>query len=121
MFSGGDEPSAEGKRVTCIEAGVDDLAMVKSPVGLPGRVMRNAFVDRLLVGEIIPFKCLYLSLKGCNPGTVPFCIAKVLTNASDGNLDEGFVFIGENVHRLHEIVPVKELINTLIVERLDCL
>lgn len=105
----------------CIEADVDDLAIVKSPVGLPGRVIRNAFVDRILAGETIPFECPYLCLKGCDPTTVPFCIAKVLTNASDGNLDEGFVFIGENVHRLTEIVPVKELINKLVEETLVAL
>jgi nitronate monooxygenase len=111
----------ESFKRACIDAGIDDLAIVKSPVGLPGRVIRNAFVDRVLRGETIPFECPYLCLKGCDPTTVPFCIAKVLTNASDGNLDEGFVFIGENVHRLKEIIPVKELINTLVEETLECL
>ncbi|MEE9542827.1 MAG: nitronate monooxygenase family protein [Thermodesulfobacteriota bacterium] len=111
----------ESFKRACIDAGVDDLAIIKSPVGLPGRVIRNAFVDRILAGDTIPFECPYLCLKGCNPATVPFCIAKALTNASDGNFDEGFVFVGKNVHRLKEIVSVKELINTLVEETLDCL
>lgn len=99
-----------------LKARPEDLVIIKSPVGLPGRVIKNEFVERIQRGETVPFKCRYLCLRSCDPSTAPFCIARALANAAEGNLDEGFVFSGSNSHRCTKIVPVAELMEALKAE-----
>lgn len=99
-----------------LNAKKEDITIVNSPVGLPGRVIRNEFVDRVKRGETIPFRCRHHCLRSCNPKTVPYCIAKVLGDASKGLLDNAFVFAGSNAYRCTEIVPVKKLVDDLKAE-----
>lgn len=91
----------------------EDIILIKSPVGLPGRVIRNRFVERILLGETVPFHCRYHCLKTCTPATSPYCIAEVVAKAAEGYMDESFVFCGSNAYRCKEIVPVKDLIDEL--------
>ncbi len=93
-----------------------DIVIIKSPVGMPGRAIRNKFVEEVLEGKQIPFTCKFRCLKSCNPRTSPFCIAKALANAAEGNLDEGLVFAGSNAYRCNEIVSVKSLMDQLVKE-----
>lgn len=99
-----------------INAKKGDITIIKSPVGLPGRVINSEFVRRIKNGETIPFKCRFRCLKSCDPKTAPYCIAKVLSNASEGRIDEAFVFAGSNAYRCDRIVSVKELIDELVEE-----
>ncbi|MBF0555157.1 MAG: SDR family oxidoreductase [Nitrospirae bacterium] len=69
-----------------LDAKEEDLVIIKSPVGLPGRVIRNEFVERMIKGETIPFKCTYRCLKTCDTKTIPYCIAKALINAADKDI-----------------------------------
>ncbi len=104
-----------------IDAEEGDITIIKSPVGLPGRVINSEFVRRIKKGETIPFKCQYQCLRSCNPKTAPYCIAKVLANASEGKVDEAFVFAGSNAYRCNKIISVKELIDELVAETLSSL
>ncbi len=99
-----------------INAKKEDITIIKSPVGMPGRVLNNDFVKRIKNGETIPFQCNYKCLRSCDPKTSPYCIAKVLVNASEGNLDESFAFSGENSYKCTEIISVKQLIGQLAEE-----
>ena len=99
-----------------INAREEDLVIIKSPVGMPGRVIRGKFVNAILSGETKPIACNYHCLKTCDPKTAPYCIAKALANAAEGNLDDGFVFAGTNAYRCKEIIPVKQLIDELVSE-----
>jgi nitronate monooxygenase len=99
-----------------LNAGPADIALIKSPVGLPGRVIRNAFVDNINKGHTIPFKCKYQCLRTCNPSTAPYCIAEVLAKASEGKMDEAFAFAGSNACRCNEIISVKKLIQKIMQE-----
>ncbi len=99
-----------------LDAGKEDITVIKSPVGMPGRVIVNDFVKRIKEGETVPFTCRYHCLKSCNPKTAPYCIARALTNAAEGRMEEAFVFSGSNSYRCTEIIPVKDLINTLVEE-----
>lgn len=101
-----------------VNASKDDLIIIKSPVGMPGRVIKNKFVEDIMSGKTRPKACNYRCLKTCNPKTAPYCIAKALTNAAEGNVDEGFVFAGSNAYRCTEIVPVKKLIDEIVSEAL---
>ncbi len=99
-----------------LDARKEDTTIIKSPVGMPGRVLNNEFVEKIKQGDSVPFKCTYKCLKTCDPKTAPYCIAKVLVNAAEGNPNEAFVFAGENAYRCNEIVPVKHLIDELAEE-----
>ena len=99
-----------------LNAKKEDIVIIKSPVGLPGRVIKNKFVEDIKKGKTTPTACNYHCLKTCNPKTAPYCIAKALTNAAEGNLDKGFVFAGSNAYRCKEIIPVKKLIDKLVRE-----
>jgi NAD(P)H-dependent flavin oxidoreductase YrpB (nitropropane dioxygenase family) len=102
-----------------LSAKKEDITIINSPVGLPGRVIRNDFTKRIMQGETIPFVCPHHCLRSCDPATAPYCIARVLGEASNGELDESFVFAGANAYRCNEIVPVKTLINQLKEELIN--
>jgi NAD(P)H-dependent flavin oxidoreductase YrpB (nitropropane dioxygenase family) len=99
-----------------LNANAGDITIIKSPVGLPGRVINNSFVEKIKQGKTIPFKCSYKCLKTCEPEKAPYCIAKVLANAAKGKMDESFAFAGSNASRCNEIIPVKKLVEKLVEE-----
>ncbi len=93
-----------------------DLAIIKSPVGMPGRAIRNAFIDEVEAGHKAPFSCPYHCIHTCDIETAPYCISLALLNAQKGHLDRGFAFAGANVGRVDHIVPVQELVDELVTE-----
>ena len=101
-----------GFKETYINCQEDDLVIIDSPVGLPGRAIKNQFLEDVLKGMKKPFMCPWKCLKTCDYETAPYCIAFALTNAKKGRLKKGFAFAGSNAYRVDKIVPVKELIAT---------
>ncbi len=99
-----------------LDANEDDIVIIKSPVGIPGRAIKNRFLERLDAGEPIPINCPYKCLSTCKIYDSRYCIAHALLNAYDGDMEGGLVFAGQNVSRVHEIVSVKELMTTLLDE-----
>jgi nitronate monooxygenase len=91
----------------------DDLVIIDSPVGLPGRAIRNKFLGDVSQGKKMPYECSWQCLKTCDFQSSPYCICSALTNAKKGNLEKGFAFAGANAYRLDSIISVKELINIL--------
>ncbi len=96
-----------------VDARQEDLVVIKSPVGLPGRAIRNEFVSRVIEGKTKPFKCPYHCIKTCDHLRSPFCIAIALGNAKRGRLKNGFAFAGLNAFRVDRIISVKELVRSL--------
>jgi nitronate monooxygenase len=94
----------------------EDIVIIDSPVGLPGRAIRNTFLDEVSAGIRKPFRCPWTCLRTCAVENAPYCIANALTNAKRGNLEQGFAFAGANAYRIDKIVSVKELIETLMEE-----
>jgi nitronate monooxygenase len=94
----------------------EDIIIIKSPVGMPGRVIRNPFIEALNRGEKEPYKCPYHCIITCDYLHSPYCIALALINAQKGNLVHGFPFAGANAYRTNKILSVKELIASLISE-----
>jgi NAD(P)H-dependent flavin oxidoreductase YrpB (nitropropane dioxygenase family) len=94
----------------------EDIVIIDSPVGLPGRAIQDKFLKRVSSGVKETFKCPWKCLKSCDFKNVPYCIARALTNAKKGNLEEGFAFAGANASRVDEIISVRELIETLVEE-----
>ena len=93
-----------------------DLMVIKSPVGLPGRAIRNEFIEEVNKGKKKPFKCPYHCIKTCNVKDSPYCIALALASAKKGKLKHGFVFAGQNAHKVKKIVSVKDVIGSLMSE-----
>lgn len=93
----------------------EDVQIVKSPVGMPGRAIRNPFAIKTLTEKEKITHC-YNCLTPCNPANTPYCISKALINAVNGNVDEGLLFCGENASRLTKMTTVKELMDELVSE-----
>jgi nitronate monooxygenase len=85
-------------------------------VGMPGRAIRNQYVDDVESGQKKPYKCPFHCIITCDYKDSPYCIADALVSAQEGNLDDGFAFAGTNAYRVNEIVSVKELVATLLAE-----
>ncbi len=96
-----------------INAKKEDVVRIKSPVGLPGRAIRNDYLRDVEQGVKKPFRCLSNCLKPCNPLQSPYCIADALINAQRGNMQQGFAFAGDNVHRVNKMSSVKDIINEI--------
>ncbi|MFH0867351.1 MAG: nitronate monooxygenase [Bacteroidota bacterium] len=94
----------------------DDILIINSPVGMPGRAIRNQFIVDVNSGNKKPFKCPYHCIITCDYKTAPYCIALALFNAKNGDMENGFAFAGENASRTSEIVSVKELMDELVSE-----
>mgnify|MGYP000504207700 FL=1 len=94
----------------------EDLVIINSPVGLPGRAINNSFLEDVSRGVRKPFKCSWKCLKTCQLKKAPYCIASALTNAKKGNLLEGFSFAGVNAYLSEKISSVREVIASLIEE-----
>ena len=95
-----------------IQAEKKNIQIIQSPVGMPGRALRNEFIKGLETARKPITKC-YNCLEKCNPRTVPYCITKALIEAVQGNVENGLIFCGENVDRIHEMTTVHDLMNEL--------
>ena len=91
----------------------EDIGIIESPVGLPGRVIVNDFVQEIKAGGKTPYTCPYHCISTCKQGESPYCIAAALINAYRGRMKNGFAFIGANGYRIDRIVSVSELFRTL--------
>ena len=94
----------------------EDITIIKSPVGLPGRAILTPFLKDTLIGKTKPVHCSFHCIVTCDFKTTPYCIADALLQAQIGNLNDGFAFSGSNAYRIKEIISVKELFDELINE-----
>lgn len=98
---------------TYIQSKQEDIEIIKSPVGMPGRAIRNQFLKDVEDGKKSPFTCPYHCIVTCKEKESPYCIALALLNAQKGRMAHGFAFAGENAYRANEIISVKELVQNL--------
>lgn len=98
-----------------INANPEDVKIIKSPVGMPGRAIYNNFLKRVENQKEKIEKC-YGCIKTCNITDSPYCITKALINSVKGNTNEGLIFCGSNVTKVKEIVSVHDLMQELVCE-----
>jgi NAD(P)H-dependent flavin oxidoreductase YrpB (nitropropane dioxygenase family) len=96
-----------------IHAKEEDIGIIESPVGMPGRAIMNHFLHEVKEGKKAPFKCPYHCIVTCKHKDSPYCIAKALINAQRGILADGFAFAGANAYRATEINTVKEVCDSV--------
>jgi nitronate monooxygenase len=102
-----------------IQARDEDIRIIKSPVGMPGRSIFNNFLDEAIKGNRRPKFCRHHCIKSCDPKTTNYCIADALLEAYRGNLNNGFVFTGVNGGRVEKISTVSEIFEELTSEYND--
>lgn len=110
--------AADAFKWTYINAKKEDIQIIRSPVGMPGRAIRNPFLDGVMDGKKIKFTCAYNCLKPCNPEESPYCIAEALVGAQRGDFKEGFAFAGANAYRCTRDSCLDESGNFITVETL---
>ena len=96
-----------------IECRKEDIVIVNSPVGMPGRAIRNAFIRRTET-EKEPIRKCFGCLSGCRPDTAPYCITKALINAAKGDIDNALLFCGAEAYKETRIRTVKEVLAELL-------
>jgi len=108
--------ASDGFKQAYINAKKDDVRIIKSPVGMPGRAITSVFLDEVEAGKTRPKVCPVNCIRTCDINTAPYCIIASLTSALRGNFKSGYAFAGSNVWRNDKIVTVKELFTTLLQE-----
>ena len=93
----------------------EDIKIVKSPVGLPGRAIYNKFLEKLESNKPKIKKC-YNCMETCNPSSTPYCISQALINAVNGDIDNALLFCGAEAYKINKIKTVKKVIDELISE-----
>ena len=99
-----------------LEAKEEDIVIIKSPVGMPGRAINNRFLKNLEIKGKLKINCPYRCLTACKVKTARYCIALALLNSYFGDVDHGIIFCGQNACRVDKIITVNELIQELLRE-----
>lgn len=96
-----------------LKARPEDIVLINSPVGLPGRAIRNPFAEKIIESTAPAPETCDGCLKHCLRN---FCIIKALIRAQQGDVETGLVFTGEYIHKIDEILSVKEIFKRLLAE-----
>ncbi len=97
-----------------IDASENDMEIIQSPVGMPGRAVKNQFIDKVKMGMKMPIKCPFHCIKTCDVSSSPYCIITALYNAYKGNMKSGYAFAGTNAYLATKISSVKDIFTELI-------
>ena len=106
----------EAFKQSYIDAKKEDIEIIQSPVGMPGRAVHNGFLQKVKEGLKQPKACPFNCIKTCDINNSPYCIMLALYNAYRGKMENGYAFCGSNAWRCDKIVSVEKLMNTLINE-----
>ena len=90
----------------------EDVVVIHSPVGLPGRAVRTPFTARVMEGPVPPKVCDQC-LKACKHN---FCIIRALIRAQQGDVETGLVFTGERLPTIERIMSVHDIFGQLRAE-----
>ncbi len=108
--------ASEAFKQSYIDAKKEDIVYIKSPVGLPGRAIKNHYLEDVEQGLKHPFTCPYDCIITCKKEKAPYCITLALINAQKGKMTNGFAFAGSNAYRATKISTVKEVFTNIINE-----
>lgn len=99
-----------------INATEQDIEIIQSPVGMPGRAVRSSFLESVKEGLKKPKQCAFNCIRTCDVVHSPYCIMLALYNAFKGRLEQGYAFAGANAWRAEKIESVKSLMQSLTAE-----
>lgn len=98
-----------------LNANSEDIIIINSPVGMPGRAVKNPFVEEMISNPGNVTYC-YNCMRACNPAVAPYCISQALINAVKGDLDNGLIFCGKRVDELKEMSTVHDIMQELNID-----
>lgn len=96
-------------KMAYINSTENDIELVKSPVGMPGRAIKNKFSESIKEKKS-PVKKCYNCLIPCKPATTPYCISDALISAVKGDIDNGLIFCGSNAYKINSISSVHDVL-----------
>ena len=108
--------ASQAFKQTYIDAEENDIEIIKSPVGMPGRAILSRFIVKVREGKRQPKKCPFKCIKTCEISKSPYCIIVALISAFKGNFESGYAFAGANAFRATRIFSVKEVFQSLLDE-----
>lgn len=95
-----------------LNAQKEDICIVQSPVGMPGRAIKNPFMDRVKTEKCRIEHC-YHCIVTCKPAEIPYCITQALVNAAEGRVEDALLFCGSNAYRSNKIETVEDIMREL--------
>lgn len=104
--------AAMGYKQAMLLAKADDVQIVKSPVGMPGRALKSPLIEKVAAGRIAPKQCSGCIVV-CNPSETPYCITQALIAAAKGDWQQGLFFCGSNVGKIKHMETVAEILADL--------
>lgn len=99
-----------------IDAKPEDITIVQSPVGMPGRALRSPLIRRVEAGLQPKIDRCMKCLRPCDPAKSPYCISRALVDAARGDWENGLFFCGANAGEKREITTVKDEIDQIMSE-----
>lgn len=103
----------EAYKEAYIRAKASDVVIIESPVGMPGRALRNGFLEKAGKKAPVIEKC-YGCLAKCSPARIPYCITDALIRAVKGDVENGLIFCGADVGKINRMSTVHEVIQELL-------
>lgn len=92
-----------------INATADNIGIIKSPVGMPGRAIYNPFIKNVPGNKA----CYYHCLEKCSVTDIPYCISTALISAAKGDVDNALLFCGSNAYRAQKLEHVQDIFSEL--------
>ena len=90
---------------TYLKAQKEDIGIIKSPVGMPGRAILNNFIKNPPGND----SCLYDCIHKCTIVDIPYCISSALISAASGDTENALLFCGSNAYKATHLEHVKDI------------
>lgn len=108
--------AGDGYKQILLKAKPEDITIVQSPVGLPGRALRSPLIQRVESGvQPRPDRCVNC-LAPCDPRRAPYCISKALIAAVKGDWENGLFFCGAGAGEVNALSTVKAQMDQIMNE-----
>ena len=108
--------AAPGYKEALLRAKPEDVTIVQSPVGMPGRALRSPLMERVEAGTQPPVERCIRCLSACNPKTAPYCISRALIAAVRGDWENGLFFCGAGAGEVNTLSTVPEQMDQIMRE-----
>ena len=105
--------ASEAFKQTYIDSKAEDVEIIQSPVGMPGRAIKSNFIDKVREGYKQPKNCSFKCIRTCDVKTSPYCIIGALISAFKGNFENGYAFAGTNAYLAEKIISIKETFDNI--------
>ena len=108
--------ASAGYKQALLSARAEDITIVQSPVGMPGRALRSPLIRRVEAGTEPPPDHCVNCLVPCKRRQAPYCISQALIAAAKGDWENGLFFCGANAGEVTELTTVEEQIHQIMRE-----